>query len=68
MEKLDLPGSPERQVTSAIVCQSQGRERGGGWEVQYNIHSNLKRTFIRSYYRDCLSTWQKAKLIKLLLV
>lgn len=35
MEELDLPGSPERQVTSAIVCQSQGRERGGGWEVQY---------------------------------
>lgn len=37
MEKLDLPGSPERQVTSAIVCQSQGREGAGrgSWEVQY---------------------------------
>lgn len=65
------PTGQSRTTSNISHCMSvPGQRKGGrlGGSIQDNIHSNLKRTFIRSNYRDCLSTWQTAKLIKLLLV
>lgn len=70
-EGLGLLVGPDGPVTSAIVSQADAaekvREQGGSTE-KTKQHGILKHTFIRSYYQDCISTWQTEQLIKLALV